>query len=128
MNIDLPPGEESAPHESTSVREVPEPIQLIMPVDDEPELVPLSELWQAVSNSRYYHIDSSGDLFQDLKDPLTSDEHLFPMSAMWSTTTLCDDMPIADDAASDFGIDLPAAGWCLSSMPMYMNELTYHLL
>jgi hypothetical protein len=87
---------------------------------DSKMLVPLSDLWDAISNSRYQNINSRGDLFQDLQDAKTFDELL---SAMHPMTTSCDDIPLADDTGSDFGIELPPTGWYLNDT--CTNKLTH---
>ncbi|KIK76803.1 hypothetical protein PAXRUDRAFT_168729 [Paxillus rubicundulus Ve08.2h10] len=63
---------------------------------DTAEHVPLSDLWNMISNSQYHNIETR-DLFQELQDTLASGKHLFstPTSPLLSG---CDDLALDDDS------------------------------
>ncbi|KIN98709.1 hypothetical protein M404DRAFT_157203 [Pisolithus tinctorius Marx 270] len=77
------------------------------PGPDDIPLVPLNELWNAISNSRYQNIDGTCNLFQELQDVLASGEPLFSDPATALNQFPCDDILLNEDMESNFGIELP---------------------
>lgn len=76
------------------------------PGPDDIPLVPLNELWNAISNSCYQNIDRTCDLFQELQDALASGEPLFSDPAAALNQFPCDDILLDEDTESNFGIEL----------------------
>lgn len=89
----------SGPSESPVLTHTPGPNDTL--------LVPLNELWSAISNSRHQNIDGTRDLFQELQDALASGESLFSMPAAPLNPLPCDDIVLDEDKESNFGIELP---------------------
>ncbi|KAG1814553.1 hypothetical protein EV424DRAFT_1541382 [Suillus variegatus] len=79
-----------------------------VPVDSDSELVPISELWNAISSSRFYNLElnETGDLFDKLRCALTSGESLFPMPL----TPMTEEIGFDDETESNFGIELKDDG------------------
>ncbi|KIN97723.1 hypothetical protein M404DRAFT_32063 [Pisolithus tinctorius Marx 270] len=69
--------------------------------------VPLSDLWNAISNSCYYCVHEPVDLFQELQDALASGDMPFYTPASHSIPT-CNDLGVDDGSDPDFGIELPS--------------------
>ncbi|KAG0692392.1 hypothetical protein DFH29DRAFT_985782 [Suillus ampliporus] len=79
------------------------PVQAAPIESDSEELVSVSELWGAISSSRFYQIDDTRDLFDELQSALASGECMFPMPL----APVKDEVGFNDETESDFGIDLP---------------------
>jgi hypothetical protein len=75
-----------------------------VPVDSDSELVPIPELWNAISGSHFYNseLKETGDLFNKLQCAITSGESLFPMLLAPMTKEISFD----DETESNFGIEL----------------------
>ncbi|KIK77013.1 hypothetical protein PAXRUDRAFT_17787 [Paxillus rubicundulus Ve08.2h10] len=75
-------------------------------------LVPLSDLWDAISNSPYWSLGdtSNQDLFEELQEPLLSNTEMFLTPSVQSCfptpSDLSPEEAVRDD---DFGIKLPEA-------------------
>ncbi|KAG2115683.1 hypothetical protein BD769DRAFT_1629900 [Suillus cothurnatus] len=79
-----------------------------VPVDSDSELVPISELWNAISGSHFYNseLKETGDLFDKLQCALTSGESLFPMPL----APMTEEISFDDETESNFGIELEDDG------------------
>ncbi|KIN94074.1 hypothetical protein M404DRAFT_169267 [Pisolithus tinctorius Marx 270] len=69
--------------------------------------VPLSDLWNAISNSHYYCVCEPVDLFQELQDVLASGDMPFYTPASCSIPAH-NNLGIDDGSDLDFGIELPS--------------------
>ncbi|KAG2156935.1 uncharacterized protein EDB93DRAFT_1247115 [Suillus bovinus] len=71
--------------------------------DSEP-VVPISELWNAISSSRFYNseLNETRDLFDELQCALTSGESLFSMPL----APMTEEVGFNDEMESNFGIEL----------------------
>ena len=74
-------------------------------IDSDLELVvPISELWNAMSSSRYYdlEVNETRDLFDELQCALASGESLFSMPL----APMTEEVGFNDETESNFGIEL----------------------
>ncbi|KAI6021802.1 hypothetical protein BKA83DRAFT_4055361 [Pisolithus microcarpus] len=86
--------------------------------------VPLSDLWDAVSNSRYQRIHDTVDLFQDLQDALASGNA--PFSTPVSHSTLAsqeEQVPRSKSVKFQVAIDNPTYPW--PSKAHFLTELLF---
>jgi hypothetical protein len=66
-------------------------------------VVPLGDLWNAVSSSPFYQGNKTCNLYEELQSALTSGEQIFSMPL----APVSKEISFDDETESNFGIELP---------------------
>lgn len=72
------------------------------PYGPDHEVVPVADLWDAISSSPFYQVNETCDLYKELQSALALGDQLFSMPLAPASEEISFD----DEMESDFGIEL----------------------
>ncbi|KAG2146590.1 uncharacterized protein EDB93DRAFT_1085956 [Suillus bovinus] len=73
------------------------------PIRSDHEVVPVADLWNAISSSPFYQANETYDLYEELQSALASGKQLFSMPL----APVSEEIGFNDETESNFGIELP---------------------
>ncbi|KAG1735638.1 uncharacterized protein EDB91DRAFT_1250472 [Suillus paluster] len=90
---------------ASSAMDVDDAVYIPEPHGPDHEVVPVADLWNAISSSPFYQVNETCDLYEELQSALASGEQIFSMPLAPAS----EETSLDDETDSNFGIELLVA-------------------
>jgi len=87
---------------TSSAMDIDNAVHILDPHGPDHEVVPVTDLWDAISSSPFYQVNETCDLYKELQSALASGDQLFSMPL----TPVSKEIGFDDETESDFRIEL----------------------